>query len=351
MVGLVAVALSPPSLRGSTLATDSEPPPVCWVLLYTGGSIGRSFPPKDIVDLFATVDTSDQATGWLCEGTIVLDLQATSGRYYYPWPDKPLAKGQDWNAYLDSLFAPHGRLQSLDSAVAMIAARAGPARGGFRVALMIPYSRPGADTVWVGRTSFVLVDPDGRRRAVEAYIDDVARRFAAARFQRLSFVGYYWLNEEIRTGDSVLVKQIADAVHSRRFKFLWIPYYTAPGASRWRTFGFDYAWLQPNYFFHPEVPLVRLDTAVSRARAWNLGIELEFNPKMFDQWQFADRLEPYLTVLEDAPDLRAKSVAIYEGVGALIRLARSHDAWHRALYERLVAVLRHSGTGASPPSR
>ncbi|PYO40223.1 MAG: hypothetical protein DMD33_18465 [Gemmatimonadetes bacterium] len=329
------------------MVTDSQPAPACWVLLYTGGSIGRRFPPKDLVDLFATVDTSDQPTGWLCEGTIVLDLEATSGRYYYPWPDKTLAKGQDWNAYLDSLFAPHGRLQSLDSAVAMIAAKAGQPRGGFRVVLMIPYSRPGADTVWVGRTSFVLTDPEGRRRAVEAYIDEVAQRFAAARFQHLTFVGYYWLNEEIRSVDSVLVKQTADAVHRRRFQFFWIPYYTAPGGPSWRAYGFDHAWLQPNYFFHPEVPVVRLDTAVSRARAWNLGIELEFNPKMFDQWQFADRLEPYLTVLEGAPDLRARSVAIYEGVGALIRLARSRDPWHRALYSRLVAVLRQSGTGAS----
>jgi hypothetical protein len=230
----------------------------------------------------------------------------------------------------------------------MITAKTGPAPGGFRVVVMIPYHPAGADTVWVGHAPFALSDPDGRRRAVEAYIDNVAQRFAAARYQHLAFVGYYWLNEEIRPADSALVKQTADAVHQRHFQFLWIPYYTAPGASSWRMWGFDYAWLQPNFFFHPEVPVVRLDTAVSRARAWNLGLELEFNPKMFDQWQFADRLEPYLTVLEGAPDLRAKSVAIYEGVGALIRLARSKDPWHRALYERLMAVLRHSGTQSQP---
>ena len=157
-------------------------------------------------------------------------------------------------------------------------------------------------------------------------------------------MGYYWLNEEIRTVDSALVRQTADAVHRGRFHLFWIPYYGAAGAASWASFGFDQAWLQPNYFFHPEVPVVRLDTVVSRARAWNLGIELEFNLKMFDQWQFADRLEPYLTLLEDAPDLRAKTVTVYEGVGGLIRLARSRDAWHRALYQRLVAVLR-SGAG------
>src|SRR5205807_5761629 len=121
----------------------------------------------------------------------------------------------------------------------------------------------GADTVWVAKTPFVLSDPDHRRGAVEAYVDIVAQRFTAARFQHLTFIGYYWLNEEIRPVDTLLVKQAADAVHRRRLRFFWIPYYRAPGGPSWRTFGFDYAWLQPNYFFHPEVPVVRLDTAVS----------------------------------------------------------------------------------------
>jgi Domain of unknown function (DUF4855) len=351
-VGALAMVTSTPScLRASLAPPDTESVPACWILLYTGGSIGRTFSPRDLVDLFAVVDTSDQPIGWLCEGTVVLDLEATSGRYYYPWPEKVLSRGQDWNAYLDSLFASHGRFKMLDSAVGMISARAGPPHGGFRVALMIPYPSLGTDTVWVGGASFVLSESDGRRRVVEAYVDDVARRFALATFQHITLVGYYWLHEQIRPVDSMLVIQIASAIHKRRLKLLWIPYYAAPGGQSWRSFGFDYAWLQPNYFFHPEVPVLRLDTAVTRARAANMGLELEFNPKMFDQWQFADRLEPYLTALEGAPDLRAKSVTVYEGVGALIRLARSRDAWHRAVYDRLVAVLRKSGPGALAPTR
>ena len=71
-----------------------------------------------------------------------------------------------------------------------------------------------------------------------------------------------------------------------------------------------------------------------------MGIELEFDRRMFESWQFADRLEPYLGLLESAPDLRGRPIAIYEGGGALLRLARSRDAWHRSLYQRLVTALR-----------
>ena len=71
-----------------------------------------------------------------------------------------------------------------------------------------------------------------------------------------------------------------------------------------------------------------------------MGLEVELDRRMFSDWRFADRLEPYLAALEGAPDLRTKSVAIYEGAGALIQLSKSRDSWHRALYDRLVATLR-----------
>jgi Domain of unknown function (DUF4855) len=70
-----------------------------------------------------------------------------------------------------------------------------------------------------------------------------------------------------------------------------------------------------------------------------MGLEVEFDGRMFSDSRFADRLAPYLATLERAPDLRARSIAIYEGAGALVRLSRSNDLRYRALYRRLVAVL------------
>src|SRR5205807_539995 len=150
--------------------------------------------------------------------------------------------------------------------------------------------------------------------------------------------------------DTGLVPRVAADIHSLGSRFLWIPSYGAAGAERWRAFGFDDAWLQPNYFFHADVPSTRLDSAVARARGADMGIELELDRRMFGgDWHFADRLLPYLSVLEAAPDLRRRSIAIYEGAGALFQLARSKDLWHRAMYQRLVDVLKApSREGAGP---
>ena len=80
-----------------------------------------------------------------------------------------------------------------------------------------------------------------------------------------------------------------------------------------------------------------------KARAAGMGLEIEFDARLFSDERFSDRLEPYLTALENAPDLRNRSIAVYEGGGALFRLARSNVVWHRALYNRFVTLL----TGAS----
>ncbi len=178
----------------------------------------------------------------------------------------------------------------------------------------------------------------GRVAVVEAYFRDVVRRVESRPARNVSLYGFYWLNEGITSPDTILVSRVADAVHRLGLRFLWIPSYGAAGAALWRSFGFDDAWLQPNYFFHTDVSVARLDSAVNRARA--AGMELEFDRCLFADSQFANRLTPYLDTFEKTPDLRSRSIAIYEGSGALIQLARSTDKAKRALYDRLVTLLR-----------
>lgn len=344
-LGWLAVvwSIAVPGLRGHTapgVLGDSVPVPRRTVLVYAGGAHRRHYSVNDLTDVVAAVDTAGRPVGWFCEGAILLELQATSGRNYYPLPGVP-AQGQDWNAYLDSLFGKGGVLPTLDSAVAAVMAKLGPAPGGFRVALMIPYPAQIADTVWVGKRPFVTAGESGRRSVVEAYVDEVERRFAAARFANLRLLAYYWLNEGIRSDDTLLVHQASAIVHQRGRGFLWIPSFDAPGYSSWRQLGFDFAWLQPNYFFHTDLPATRIDTALSHARTQGMGIEIEFDTRMFMDWRFADRLAPYLSALgsAEAEDMRARPIAIYAGDVALMRLARSTDPWQRALYARLVSIL------------
>lgn len=317
----------------------SHPKPSRWVLVYTGGPKRPAYTVDDLAHLITVVDTLGNSVGPLCDGAILLEFHAVSGRYYMPVADSEPSLGSDWTLYLDSLTAPAGPLTRLDSA----AARGIPADSPvptLSFAVMVPYPDPRTDTlVYQGRRYDVTHD-SGRVAVVQAYLQDVIRRVESRRLRNLSLHGFYWLYEGVRSVDTILVSRVADAVHRMGLQFLWIPSYGAAGAVRWQSLGFDDAWLQPNYFFHPDVSAARLDSAVGIARTAGMGLELEFDRRLFVDSQFANRLSPYLDAFEHAPDLRGRSIAIYEGAGALIQLARSTDKEKRALYRRLVTLLQ-----------
>jgi hypothetical protein len=285
------------------------------------------------------IDTVGNAAGPLCDGAILLEYHAVSGRYYMPFPNGAPSRGSDWTLYLDSLTAPTGPLTRLDSAAARGISGASTIRP-LSVAVMVPYPDPRNDTLIYDGRRYDVKHDSGRVAVVEAYLRDVVRRVESRHVSNLSLYGFYWLNEGITSLDTILVSRVADTVHRLGLRFLWIPSYGAAGAGDWRSFGFDEAWLQPNYFFHPDLSVGRLDSAVDRARAAGMGLELEFDRRLFADSQFANRLTPYLDTFEKTPDFRSRSIAIYEGSGALIRLARSTEKAKRALYRRLVTVLR-----------
>lgn len=315
----------------------AQAPPERWVLVYSGGTHRPAYAVDDLLHLLAVVDTSDRPTAPLCNSVIMTEFQAVSGRFYMPWTNGTPATGADWSLYIDSVFSTTGPLARLDSAAAL--APHAPDRR-LPVAIMVPYPNPKADTLRFAGREFNMASDSGRVESVAAYLHEVVRRFQGAALPHLSISAFYWLNEGVVDSDTNVVAKVAQVVHRLGIRFLWIPSWGAANAVRWRTLGFDEAWQQPNYFFHPDVSTTRLDSAVARARSAGMGLELEFDRRLFSDPKFADRLEPYLSTFEKTPDLRRKSIAIYEGAGGLIQLSRSRDIVHRALYRRLAAVLQ-----------
>ena len=216
----------------------------------------------------------------------------------------------------------------------------GPRAEPFHISLMIPYPDSRSGTLNFGTGRFDLGTTRGRVAAAAAWVAAASERFARAGFHRLRLDGFYWLQETAPSSDAALLPQVAQVVHGRGLRFLWIPYYDSENWTRWRALGFDEAWLQPNYFFNRQVPPTRLDSAVARAEAFAMGLEIEFDGRLYADPVFADRLEPYVAALAAHPELRARAVAIYEGGGALATLASSHRASDRLRYEQLVAALR-----------
>ncbi len=315
-----------------------------WMLAYPGGPRRPAYSVSDFVHLLAYVDPAGRPADWLSTGVIFLELRAPSGRLFTTWvPDGEPSTGADWEQYLDTLFVPGGILSRLDSAVGVVGAEVGPPPDlPFPVVVMIPFPEPAVDTLRYAGGVYRLREESARAEVAVAFVTDVIRRFQRADHAALGLHGFYWLKESIRDADGVLVRRIAEHVHSEGYQFFWIPFFTAWGVDRWREWGFDAAWLQPNYFFNVALDRSRLDSAVVRARRLEMGLEIEFNGRLLNDSAYADRLDPYLDALRAAPDLRRASVATYEGGGALLRLSRSRNPQHRAIYCRFVSLLTHS---------
>jgi len=322
--------------------TTESGPPRRWILLYAGSKqlgLASSYNIPDLVQLNAALDTNGRPVGWLFTGAIALQLNAPSGHVFATWAPGTPADGTDWTEYLDSLFAPVGVLARLDSAVGLVSGHVQPLKQPYEVAIMIPYPDPKEQTLKFQSQVFRLDSMDGRARAVEAYITQAVARFRASHYSHLSLYGFYWLNESIHGADEALVPDVAKSVHRTGLKLLWIPFYTAWGVDAWRRWGFDEGWLQPNYFFNLGVPQLRLDSASTRAKSLGMGIELEFNGRVYSSPAYYDRLGPYLSLLEGDTTLRARAVTVYEGGGALLHLARSRNERERVLYDRFVQAL------------
>jgi len=347
-IALGVLGLMRPSLVS---AQDAKPTVQAsrWVLVYAGGPHRPAYSVDDFVHLIGIMDTTDRPTGWLCDGAIFLEPYAVSGRSYLRVPAKPPSDGADWTVYLDSVFAPMGPIARLDSAVQLVSLAAGALGRSYQLAIMIPYPDQKAGTVQFAGSAYDLRAMSGRTAAARTFIGEVLRRFSVRSYPHLALSAFYWAEEGlVDLPDTLMVNGVAGEVHRRGVRFLWIPAYGNQGVPRWRSMGFDEAWLQPNFFFHPDVAQIRLDSALAIARRLGMGIEVEFDRRMFNSPVFADRLVPYLAALEAAPDLRGRSIAIYEGGGALIQLSRSRDEWHRALYHRFVKVLEPPPSSAPP---
>lgn len=343
---LALLPLGHPASLAAAVAgrTAPAPPAARWILVYAGGRGRPGYTVADFGHLITSVDTSGQPVGWLMTGALFLEIRASSGRGFATWAVHPSATGVDWEAYIDSLLGPGGAISRLDSAVALATGRIGTPRSEFEVTIMVPYPDPTLDSIRYRGRVYHPSSADDRLALVDAYVHDVQVRFSTRRFRHVTLYGIYWLYETVDGADRQFLPRVAAAVHATGLQFFWIPYYRSAGHESWRTFGFDEAWYQPNYFFHPGLSPLRIDSAMVVADTLGMGIEIELDGRIFTNTAFANNLLPYIVTLWMHPALRARPIAVYDGAGGLFEMATSRDPRIRDQYDRLVSVL------IAPPS-
>lgn len=219
---------------------------------------------------------------------------------FMPYTGMPCTRAA-WVSYLEDLFAPGQQLHALDEAMAKMNTAAS-IQEKEKVILTLPYpdsKQSDFGSLEPNGTTLCFSDQAGdsqqarqnRFEAVRWYYGELMDRWNSAGFAHLEVAGIYWYKESIDatiSGEEELVQKVAQMVRTNGQRFIWIPYYGAPGFENWRTYGFTHVFLQPNYYTIEDPPEDRMDRAAALARRYGTGIELECDSRILTTRYYYD---------------------------------------------------------------
>ena len=256
-----------------------------------------------------------------------------------------------------------GQLSALDECVGEVAARIGAPPSKRYVIMALPepiyfdnyisaVNNPGSgNTVYWGdingrQLDFSLVSD--RVRAYRWFIDETRAAFARKNYRNIELLGFYILPEvlsltwrqEYKKYDEVL-PAVASYLHNCNEGLYWIPYNMAEGYKVWKDFGFDIAYMQPNYYWdedgkHP------MNLTFQEINRYGMGLELEFEYSMVENVngassaeKYRSRFDEYLSWAKASGVYGTRSIALYSGTDAMQQLADSPLPGDRAMYHKL----------------
>lgn len=303
---------------------------------------------EDILPYMAYLDTDGNIRDTMFDGFLFL----LSGAFPSGGAPHQATTMSDWQWSLDRLFAADCNIDALNKTAATVNEALGTNKKyNFYVTLYYPM---------LSMTAFGDVDGDGNRencsryadrvKVMRWYIDEFEKRFAAGNYQNLNFCGYYWMNESINTSSDSellnLLNDVADYVHERDYDFFWIPYFQASGYSRWESFGFDTACMQPNYAFDASVLESRLDTAVDMIKKFNMCIEIELQDSALDGGIFFEKYMDYL-YHGITDEYMTKSIHMYyQGFFIFKNACYSKDTKARLVYDYTYQFIKNTLQGS-----
>lgn len=174
-------------------------------------------------------------------------------------------------------------------------------------------------------------EPSGEPEAsADASPDPVQERFRAKEYKYLELTGFYWLPEDCGT-TSALIGRVAAYLNDNALSFNWIPYFHAEGYAQWKTYGFNFAYYQPNYFFY-EVDASRVDQACKEAAEYGLSMEMEFDEDALVAGGKGDRLRSYMDGFRKYGAWEKQNMAYYQGGWAVKALKDSDVSEDNDLY-------------------
>lgn len=244
------------------------------------------------------------------------------------------ANYHEWRWYMEQTFSTDGVLEALNEAAATEKQNA-------QVYIAIPYPKRNEAIVNLsgGRIPNTLA---AREQLIDWYISTVEAKWKKANYRHLTFKGYYWLNETvIHAEDEQLVTRTAKKVHDVQRKFIYAPHALSTNFDKWKQYGFDGAYLQPNTFrLGLGDPKARLHKAFLEAQIKGSGITLEIDS--YSPHQMAAGLSNFEQYLHFAElyGLKGQSLLLYQGTDMVYRMGTYPQGPYEEAYEKLGRLLR-----------
>ena len=242
----------------------------------------------------------------------------------------------DW--MLDSIFADDKNLGAMEKAAAKIKSELGLDKN-FKYGVGITIYKPTIGTEYGdyngdGKSDMINNEAD-RIAAIEAYMNDVEKRFKEAGYEHLELMGYYWYHEGIYTenNDPAIIKETAKKCDAHGYDLFWIPWYNAPGVDFWKDCDIDVAVMQPSYAFDKAVGTGRLEQAANYIRQYGMGIEIEIGSANLSDTELRQRYIEYLMGGVKYGYMKNCIHMYYQEVTAYYAASTSGDPKVRQLYD------------------
>lgn len=322
------------------------------VLIYGGGHHRNPYRwNKEILKDYVIYEDKSGKSHWLFDSFLLLefmdpDINGGAGKtlitgYKYNGNYMPSANKQDWENLINYYFSDNSGAGAIDEAIEEVKKTLGEPKRARTIIVGIPepitclYSetKTGGSTYWgeIGGEQLDFSNTNDRIKACKWYIDKVIEKFKAMKYLNIRLAGFYWVAEQSSQTKDILY-EISSYINNMKYTFSWIPYYRASGYTEWRTYGFNYAYLQPNYFFNESIPYSRLDNACAEAKAAGMDMELEFDDNALKNRGRDYKLRDYMKAFKENGIWKECRLAYYQGSWAVRSLKNSSEPEDNQLY-------------------